>query len=138
MKKLILILAMAAFWMTGIAQEVHPRPTRTPEEEAAKQTEMLQRELALTEQQYDTIYRIHLKYAKMRQVSNTRGEMLQRLNSMTHEVLNMLSPQQRKLFMGKQMDAQPRRPQSQVVRMQCDSVNPQRQMAIPAQEKIHQ
>jgi len=87
-----------------------------------KQTEMLQRELALTQQQYDTIYRIHLKYAKLRQVSNTRAEMLERMNNMTGEVLNMLTPKQKQLFLGKQMDPQPKRPQQHVVRMCCDSV----------------
>lgn len=106
--------------LIGMAQEDVRRPIRTPEEEAMKQTEMLQRELMLTPQQQDTIYRIHLKYARLRQISNTRAEMIERMNTMTSEITNMLTPQQKKLFLGKQLDSHPRRPQ-QVVRICNDS-----------------
>ena len=126
MKQYFLIFAMLLICMMGMAQEEMRRPIRTPEEEAMKQTEMLQRELMLTPQQQDTIYRIHLKYARLRQISNTRAEMLERMNAMSAEITNMLTPQQKKLFLGKQIDPQPRRPQH-VMRLSCDStaVRPQ-------------
>ena len=78
-------------------------PQRTPEEEAMKQTEMLQRELDLTEAQHDTIYIIHLKYANLRRLSNTRQEALERMNKMTEEILGVLTPAQRSLFLNKQV-----------------------------------
>ena len=121
MKHTLLIITILLLTYPALAQEEHRRPTRTPEEEAMKQTEMLQRELALTDQQYDTIYRIHLKYARMRQVSNTRAEMLERLNKMMAELINMLTPEQQVLFLGKQMDQAPRRPQQHVARMCQDT-----------------
>jgi hypothetical protein len=92
------------------------RPSRTPEEEALKQTEMLSRELSLSEQQRDTVYRIHLKYAKLRQVSNTRAEGLARLNAMTQELLNIMTPEQREAFLNKQIEPRPRRVQPRLVR----------------------
>lgn len=121
MKRLFIIISLLAVTFAAMAQNESRRPVRTPEEEAMKQTEMLQRELMLTEQQHDTIYRIHLKYARLRQVSNTRAEMLERMNAMTAEITNMLTPLQKKLFLGKQIDPTPRRPQCPVVRTSADS-----------------
>ena len=51
---------------------------RTPEQIAAKQTERLQRELTLTPQQRDTVYAIHLKYARMRSPEATHEEVQSR------------------------------------------------------------
>ena len=121
MKHTLFIIFLLILSFSAFAQEEHRRPIRTPEEEAMKQTEMLQRELSLTEQQYDTIYRIHLKYARLRQISNTRAEMLDRLNKMIAELINMLTPEQQLLFLGKQMDQAPRRPQQHVARMCQDT-----------------
>ena len=121
MKHTLFIIFLLLLSFSTFAQEEHRRPIRTPEEEAMKQTEMLQRELSLTEQQYDTIYRIHLKYARLRQISNTRAEMLDRLNKMIAELINMLTPEQQLLFLGKQMDQAPRRPQQHVARMCQDT-----------------
>lgn len=128
MKRIFFILSLLTLTLCGFAQEEARRPMRTPEEEAMKQTEMLQRELQLTEQQHDTIYRIHLKYARLRQVSNTRAEMIERMSTMTNEITNVLNPLQKKLFLGKQIDIMPRRPQQHVVRMCNDSTStaPQR------------
>lgn len=86
-------------------------PVRTAEEIASKQTEMLSRELGLSEQQRDTIYQIHLKYARMREKSNTRQEAMERMNAMTSELLNVLTPKQREAFLNKQVDVEPRRVQ---------------------------
>lgn len=97
-------------------------PVRTPEEEAMKQTEMLQRELDLSQAQHDTIYLIYLKYAVLRRQSNTRQEALERLNSMTAEIMNVLSPGQQQKFLGKQINDQPRRAMPRMVAMPNDTL----------------
>lgn len=102
-KILIIVLALLSVCtLTTWAQQEY-RPCRTPEEEALKQTQMLQRELDLTEQQVDTVYQIHLKYALLRQESNTRAEALERMNKMTAELLAVMTRQQQELFLNKQM-----------------------------------
>ena len=108
---LLLVSSFAAF-----AQNDEFRPSRTPEEEAMKQTEMLSRELTLSEQQRDTVYKIHLKYALLRQVSNTRAEGLERLNSMTKELLAVMTPEQQEAFLNKQIEPHPRRMQPRLVK----------------------
>lgn len=94
------LLTVCSF--TAWAQQDY-RPCRTPEEEALKQTQMLQRELELTQQQVDTVYQIHLKYALLRQESNTRAEALERMNRMTEELLAVMTRAQQELFLNKQM-----------------------------------
>ena len=108
---LLLVSSFAAF-----AQNDEFRPSRTPEEEAMKQTEMLSRELTLSEQQRDTVYKIHLKYALLRQVSNTRAEGLERLNAMTKELLAVMTPEQQEAFLNKQIEPHPRRMQPRLVK----------------------
>ena len=111
---LITLIAMSSF--TALAQNDDFRPSRTPEEEALKQTEMLSRELSLSEQQRDTVYKIHLKYAIQRQISNTRAEGLARLNAMTQELLAVMTPEQREAFLNKQIEPHPRRMQPRLVK----------------------
>ena len=101
--KRLWILGVFVIMLSCIFAQESALPQRTPEEEAMKQTEMLQRELNLTEQQHDTIYVIHLKYARRRRESNTRQEALERLNSMTEDILQVLTPEQRSLFLNKQV-----------------------------------
>ncbi len=117
MKNILLILLMAMSSVLVMAQNDESRPSRTPEEEALKQTEMLSRELALSEQQRDTVYRIHLKYARLRQVSNTRAEGLARLNAMTKELLAVMTPEQQEAFLNKQIEPHPRRMQPRLVKV---------------------
>ena len=117
MKNILLILLMAMSSVLVMAQNDESRPSRTPEEEALKQTEMLSRELALSEQQRDTVYRIHLKYARRRQVSNTRAEGLARLNAMTKELLAVMTPEQQEAFLNKQIEPHPRRMQPRLVKV---------------------
>lgn len=87
-------------------------PQRTPEEVARKQTEMLIRDLEIKDSlQIDTIYRIHLRYARLRQVSNTRAEHLERVQQMYNELRQVLTTEQYEQFMNQQLES-PRRPQS--------------------------
>lgn len=75
------------------------------------QTEMLKRELQLSQAQVDTVYRIHLKYALLREQSNTRAEALERMNRMTTELLGVMTKPQQQLFLNKQMGCEPRHTQ---------------------------
>ena len=75
MKQLISFLCVALFAGSLWAQEpVMNRPQRTPEEEALQQTMRLVRELGIRDSvRFDTIYRMHLKYALVRQKGLTRA-----------------------------------------------------------------
>ena len=87
-------------------------PQRTPEEIARKQTEMLVRDLNIKDSmQIDTIFRIHLRYARLRQVSNTRAEHLERVQQMYTELRQVLTQEQYDRFMNQQLET-PRRPQT--------------------------
>ena len=116
MKNILLVLLLTVSSVVVMAQNDDFRPSRTPEEEALKQTEMLSRELTLSEQQRDTVYKIHLKYAIQRQISNTRAEGLARLNAMTQELLAVMTPEQREAFLNKQIEPHPRRMQPRLVK----------------------
>lgn len=70
-------------------------PELTPEYEAAKQTENLQRELQLNAQQADLIYRINLKYALQRQQSeNRREDAMVRMKNKNNDYRKVLTDEQ--------------------------------------------
>ncbi len=95
--------------------EQSPMPQRTPEEEAMKQTEMLVRELGLTDEvQRDTLYRMHLKFARLRRTHHTRMDMMNQMTQMTEELKGILTQEQFDRFMNRQMSPEPRRPQHQM------------------------
>lgn len=97
----------------------------TPEEIAQKQTEMLLRDLDIKDSLLaDTIYRIHLRYVELRQVSNTRAEHLERIQQMYAEFQQVLSQEQYDRFMNQQLNA-PRRSQS-IGRMPLQNATPAR------------
>lgn len=120
MKHFHLILLIAAI-MVGprlLAQTAEQHPQRTPEEIALKQTEMLVRELNITDSvQRDTIYGINLKYARMRVVSNTRAENLERLQQVTEDLRHVLTKEQFDRFMNRQVNTSSRYPRQAVGRM---------------------
>ena len=67
---------------------------RTPEQEAVRQTERLQQELGLSANQARQIYEINLRYARARQVSNTRSEAMERIKSKDAEMQKVLNGNQ--------------------------------------------
>lgn len=92
------------------AQEPSQRPQRTPEEEARKQTERLVRELNIQDSvRIDTIYNMHLKYARTRQNGLTRQENMNRMNAIYAELQQLLTPEELEQFMNHPAE-QPRRP----------------------------
>ena len=85
-----------------MAQEpVAERPQRTPEEEALKQTMRLTRELGIKDSiRFDTIYRMHLKYARFRQKGLTRAENMERMQAIYKELEHLLTPDEFTRFMN--------------------------------------
>ena len=59
----------------------------TPEQEAIKQTEKLQSELKLTDEQAKIVYEINLRYARERQLSNSRSQAMERIRNKNEEII---------------------------------------------------
>lgn len=95
MKRILFILILSSFVLGVHAQEKRSHPQRTPADIARKQTEMLVRELNITDSvQRDTLYRMHLKYANMRSQHCTRADNLNLMMAIQEELKNILSPEQ--------------------------------------------
>lgn len=111
MKKISIILLSLLFAGAMWAQNpVSERPQRTPEEEALTQTTRLVRELNITDSvRFDTIYRMHLKYARIRQKGLSRAENMSRLQSIYDELRLLLTPEEFERFMNHPAE-RPRRP----------------------------
>ncbi len=112
MKRRLVIFVFAGLCASVFGQNPPDcQPQRTPEEIARKQNAMLSRELGLTDNaQLDTLYRMHLKYARLRAASNTRAEDLQRLQDMIKELQSILTPEQFDRFMNHEVQTRPRHP----------------------------
>jgi len=89
-----LMLLLFSLIMSMHAQDNTVIPQRTPEQEAAKQTEKLQHELSLSTEQTKQIYEINLRYARERQISNTRSEAMERMKNKNNEIQRILSQEQ--------------------------------------------
>ena len=112
MKKLLSILSLALLSGLMMAQEPvsEPRPQRTPQEEALKQTMRLVRELGITDSvRIDTLYRMLLKYALVRQKGLTRAQNLERMQAIHDELKNLLTQEEFERFMNHPAEL-PRRP----------------------------
>ena len=111
-KKLFSILCTALLAGSLSAQEPaeQPRPQRTPQEEALKQTTRLVRELGITDSvRIDTIYKMHLKYARFRQKGLTRAQNMERMQAIYVELRLLLTPEEFEQFMNHPAE-QPRHP----------------------------
>ena len=97
--------------LSGVMMAQEPqRLQRTPEEEATQQTERLIRELGIQDSaRIDTLYRMHLKYARVRQKGLTRAENMERMNAIYAELKLLLTPEEFEQFMNHPAE-QPRRP----------------------------
>ena len=112
MKRIVSLLSLTLFagWILAQDPADSPRPQRTPEEEAIKQTLRLVRELDITDSvRIDTIYRMHLKYARFRQKGLTRAENMERMQAIYEELKHLLTPEEFERFMNHPAE-QPRRP----------------------------
>jgi len=102
-------------------------PKRTPEEQALKQTAMMIRELKLSDSaQIDSIYRIHLRYARLQQDnSSSREQQMEQMQQMVEELKGILTKSQLALFNNRRSSQDPRRPH-QPVSSPSPSVRPER------------
>ena len=86
------------------------RVQRTPEEDALKQTTRLVRELSIRDSvRFDTLYRMHLKYARQRQQGLTRAQNIEHMQAIYGELKNLLTEKEFDQFMNHPVE-QPRRP----------------------------
>lgn len=102
----------------------HPR--RTAEDIARKQTEMLVRELNIQDSIIrNTLYHLHLKFARKREISNTRAEAMQYMQEINAELQKILTPIQYKQFMSQQVNYEPHRhhkPYNRIITRSGDSI----------------
>ena len=112
MMRYLLIFTFIVVALLAVAQHHHPRRTAT--DIARKQTEMLVRELQITDSVLrDTLFRMHLKYAEKRQSENyTRADVLQCMLLMQEELKNILPTELYEAFMNRQLNHEPRAPQN--------------------------
>ncbi len=90
------------------AQQADNVPVRTPEEEAAKQTEMLQRLLpSLNPEQKEQIYIINLKYARERKQHPGRAAAIDRMKRKDSDYKAILTAEQYELLQIKCSDQVP-------------------------------
>ncbi|MBO4986261.1 MAG: hypothetical protein J6C48_00615 [Paludibacteraceae bacterium] len=109
MKYLGYILLFLGFLPLTLEAQKSSMPQRTTMDIALKQTKMLAAELQLTDTALcKRIYQMHLKYAQMREISNTREEALKRMALMQEELRHLLSPEQFTTFMNRQLNHTPR------------------------------
>jgi hypothetical protein len=97
MKNGIKIVLLSLFLCLGLSihsQDNVSVPQRTPEQEAVKQTEKIQQELNLTPDQIKQVYEINLRYARERQVSNTRSQAMERIKNKNIEMQRILTENQ--------------------------------------------
>ena len=112
MMRCFLIFSFIVVALLALAQNHHPQRTAT--DIARKQTEMLVRELQITDSVLrDTLFRMHLKYAEKRQSENyTRADVLQCMLLMQEELKNILPAELYEAFMNRQLNHEPRSPQN--------------------------
>ena len=107
MKKNIKIVVVVFFLLIVLSvsgQNNTANPQRTPEQEAIKQTEKLQSEVGLTADQQKQIYEINLRFARERQVSNTRIEAMERIKNKNAEMQRVLTENQYIQLQNKRFD----------------------------------
>lgn len=105
-KKIIFILLLTISAPVFVAAQSMSISDRTPEQEAAKQTEKLQKELNLTADQTNKIYEINLRYARARQQSGRRSDAMERIKNKDNEIKRQLSPNQYNQLTSKRMEVQ--------------------------------
>lgn len=103
-KRVLIVLFLFALVLPVRSQENSAIPKITPEQEASKQTEKLQQELNLNQEQSNHIYEINLRYARERQVSNKRSEALERMRNKNAEIKQVLNPIQYERLQSKRYE----------------------------------
>ncbi len=119
MKRLFLSLCLFSAVCTLSAQEAPkgPRSHPTAEEKALKQTEMIVRELRITDTvQYHQLFDMHLRYARQYENGYTRAQWMEVIEAMNKDLRTILTQEQYEAFMNKQVQEGPHGPRPQVGR----------------------
>ena len=138
-KRLFLFLFIALSAGLMMAQEpVSDRPQRTPEDEALKQTVRLVRELDIKDSvRFDTIYKMHLKYARVRQKGLTRAQEMERMQAIYGELKTLLTEKEFDQFMNHPAE-QPRRPRGANRMLPVNATPTDKAPSTPKQQKANQ
>ena len=104
LKTVSFVLFLLTLAIPNYGQENIVVPKRTPNQEAAKQTEKLQQELNLNQDQAKQVFEINLRYARERQISNKRSEALERVKNKDSEIKQVLSPEQNNRLQSKRYE----------------------------------
>jgi len=138
-KRLFIILSIALSAGLMMAQEpVSDRPQRTPEDEALKQTVRLVRELDIKDSvRFDTIYKMHLKYARVRQKGLTRAQEMERMQAIYGELKTLLTEKEFDQFMNHPAE-QPRRPRGANRMLPVNATPNDKVPSTPEQQKANQ
>ena len=113
MNRLIYIFLYWMFVCLSISAQSNHNPKRTPIDVAYKQTEMLVRELNITDSLLrDQLFNIHFKYALLHSESNTRADILHMMQQIINNLQNILTPEQFTHFMNSRVNHLPRFTQS--------------------------
>ena len=138
-KRLFIILSIALSAGLMMAQElVSDRPQRTPEDEAIKQTVRLVRELDIKDSvRFDTIYKMHLKYARVRQKGLTRAQEMERMQAIYDELKTLLTEKEFDQFMNHPAE-QPRRPRGANRMLPVNATPNDKAPSTPKQQKANQ
>ena len=138
-KRLFIFLFIALSAGLMMAQEpVSDRPQRTPEDEAIKQTVRLVRELDIKDSvRFDTIYKMHLKYARVRQKGLTRAQEMERMNAIYAELKRLLTEKEFDQFMNHPVE-QPRRPRGANRMLPVNATPTDKAPSTPEQQKANQ
>ena len=138
-KRLFIILFISLSAGLMMAQEpVSDRPQRTPEDEAIKQTVRLVRELDIKDSvRFDTLYKMHLKYARVRQKGLTRAQEMERMNAIYAELKRLLTEKEFDQFMNHPV-AQPRRPRGANRMLPVNATPTDKAPSTPEQQKANQ
>ena len=117
---IVAVLFLASVRMVVLAQEPSSTLRRTAEERAMKQTEMLVRDLEITDSSLrDTIYRVHLQYVRRREQANSRTETVECINRLLAELKGILTPEQ-----YERLQSIPRRQGARTHHAETDSLGP--------------
>ena len=92
MLRFLYIVVLLAFVAVSVLAQESRIPQRTPIDIARKQTEMLIRELDIHDSlMRDTLYKMHLKYARLQFHSTSRDEAGKTLQFLFEELKNILT-----------------------------------------------
>ena len=138
-KRLFIILFISLSAGLMMAQEpVSDRPQRTPEDESIKQTVRLVRELDIKDSvRFDTLYKMHLKYARVRQKGLTRAQEMERMNAIYAELKRLLTEKEFDQFMNHPVE-QPRRPRGANRMLPVNATPTDKAPSTPEQQKANQ